>query len=459
MRALLKNRFVLFTTYFLAVLFIYTGVSKLLDVGIFQSQIAQSAMLAPYASILAWLVPVVELLLAGLLLINNTRIWGLLGGAVLMLGFTVYVYLIWTYSPSLPCSCGGVLEAMDWETHLYFNLGTTLLAGTAWYIDSDQTNHYTVLVTSSVGILGLVLLLFYSQPQPSILQDDSFTRRHQENTLTPIAEQKLAFNSYYVAGVTDSLVYLGNSTGFTHGIVWNYKTNDTTHFRIRIPNAPEQFVSLPKWQVHEDYFFMGEGVSPSLYRGKVGKWEAQEFMDGVPYYNDLVVIKEEEFIIRTFQSSIQKDVLANYWNTKPYIIMNDVLEQDIENIYQTDGSLIWDSKQRKASYLYFYKNRIIHWNEDFSNQETTNLLYDIVAEIKTHKSRDGTYLRETDQNPFHTKLRTWNKKYYILSNIMGTEESLYDFNRNSTLDIYDSTYIKSKRIPNKNGEKASDFYV
>src|SRR5699024_6594437 len=80
-------------------------------------------------------------------------------------------------------------------------------------------------------------------------------------------------------------------------------------------------------------------------------------------------------------------------------------------------------------------------------------------EIKTHKSRDGTYLRETDQNPFHTKLRTWNKKYYILSNIMGTEESLYDFNRNSTLDIYDSTYIKSKRIPNKNGEKASDFYV
>src|SRR5699024_9558400 len=155
----------------------------------------------------------------------------------------------------------------------------------------------TVLVTSSVGIIGLVLLLFYTQPQPSILQDDSFTRRYQENTLTPIAEQKLEFNSYYVAGVTDSLVYLGNSTGFTHGIVWNYRTNDTTHFKIRIPNAPEQFASLPKWQVFEDYFFIGEGVSPSLYRGKTSDWIATEFMHAVPYYSDIVVLDSTEFII------------------------------------------------------------------------------------------------------------------------------------------------------------------
>src|SRR5690625_3650542 len=180
MRVLLKNRFVLITTYFLAVLFIYTVVSKLLDMGIFQSQIAQSAMLAPYSSILAWLVPVVELLLAGLLLISSTRVWGLLGSAVLMLGFTIYVYLIWTYSHSLPCSCGGVLESMYRDTHLYYNLATTLLAGTAWYIDSNQTKNYTVLVTSSVGIIGLVLLLFYTQPQPSILQDESFTLIYKE---------------------------------------------------------------------------------------------------------------------------------------------------------------------------------------------------------------------------------------------------------------------------------------
>src|SRR5699024_2242466 len=104
MKSLIRNTIIQGVTYLLALLFIYTGVSKLLDIGIFQSQIAQSAMLAPYAKVLAWVVPIVELILAGLLLISRTRVWGLMGSAVLMLGFTIYVYLIWTYSPTLPCS-------------------------------------------------------------------------------------------------------------------------------------------------------------------------------------------------------------------------------------------------------------------------------------------------------------------------------------------------------------------
>src|SRR5699024_3908252 len=156
MKSLIRNSIIQGVSYLLALLFIYTGVSKLLDIGIFQSQIAQSAMLAPYAKILAWVVPLVELILAGMLLISGTRLWGLLGSTVLMLGFTIYVYLIWTYSSSLPCSCGCVLEAMEWEALLYFNLGFTLLATWAWYLESDAKKNYILLVTSSLGMLALV---------------------------------------------------------------------------------------------------------------------------------------------------------------------------------------------------------------------------------------------------------------------------------------------------------------
>src|SRR5690625_2928252 len=194
---------------------------------------------------------------------------------------------------------------MDWETHLYFNLATTLLAGTAWYIDSNQTKNYTVLVTSSVGIIGLVLLLFYTQPQPSILQDESFTRIYKEKALEEKASQKLAYNSYYVAGVNDSLVYLGNSTGFTHGLVWNYHTNDTIHISLQLPDAPDNFASLPKWQVHGKYFYIGEGVSPSLYRGKTSGWTGRGFMPAVPYYSDIVVLDSTEVLIRVVHAGTE----------------------------------------------------------------------------------------------------------------------------------------------------------
>ena len=42
---------------------------------------------------------------------------------------------------------------------------------------------------------------------------------------------------------------------------------------------------------------------------------------------------------------------------------------------------------------------------------------------------------------------------------MGAKESLDDFNRNSTIDIYDNIYRESVRIPNRNREKVNDFYI
>src|SRR5699024_8654745 len=107
---------------------------------------------------------------------------------------------------------------------------------------------------------------------------------------------RLPYNSYYIAGINDSLVYLGNSTGFTHGLQWNYQTNDTLSFQIKINNAPEQFASLPKWQVAGDWFYIGEGVTPSLFKGKVTDWTAYELMSFIPYYTDLVVTDSASFI-------------------------------------------------------------------------------------------------------------------------------------------------------------------
>lgn len=440
-------------------LFVYAAVSKLLDLGIFQSQIAQSAMLAPYAKVLAWLVPVIELLLAVLLFISHTRVWGLLGSAVLMFGFTIYVYLIWTFSPSLPCSCGVLLEAMDWEAHLYFNFGFTFLGICAWYLESGNKRNNALLLTGTFGMLALVLTLFFSQPQPQILRDESFTRSYQKGILEEITSQKLAYNSYYIAGVNDSLVYLGNSTGFMHGLVWNYKTGDTTHISLQLPDAPDNFASLPKWQVYGDYFFIGEGVTPSIYRGKVGEWIATEFMAAVPYYSDIIVMDSTEFIIRAMQASTQKNVLATYNNIEPYVQIYDVLEQDSGNLFQADGNVVWDAEQEQLSYLYFYKNRIDHWNKDFSNPQSTGLLYNLTADIRSHQGRDGTHLRKTTYSPFHSKLEKWNNKYYVLSDVMGAEENINVFKGSSAIDIYGNTYLESIRIPNKNGEKASDFYI
>lgn len=118
----IKNSVVLTVSYLYVLLFVYAAVSKLLDFENFQVQLGQSPLLSTYASIISWLVPAIELFIVFLILLPTTRLYGLFGSFILMVMFTVYIYLILTYSSFVPCSCGGVLEKMTWNQHLLFNI-------------------------------------------------------------------------------------------------------------------------------------------------------------------------------------------------------------------------------------------------------------------------------------------------------------------------------------------------
>ena len=104
-----------------SVLFAYTASSKLLGLSDFKVQLAQTGFLAPFAGWIAWSVPLVEILLAILLLGKAFRLAALYGALVLMTLFTTYIAWMLRFSDHIPCSCGGVIPSMGWETHLVFN--------------------------------------------------------------------------------------------------------------------------------------------------------------------------------------------------------------------------------------------------------------------------------------------------------------------------------------------------
>lgn len=112
-------------------LFVYAAISKLLDYENFQIQLGQSPLLSAFAGWLSWLVPASELAIAVLLSLRCSRTFALFCGYTLMMMFTAYIYIILNFSSYTPCSCGGVLEKMSWETHLLFNFGFVILGAAA----------------------------------------------------------------------------------------------------------------------------------------------------------------------------------------------------------------------------------------------------------------------------------------------------------------------------------------
>jgi hypothetical protein len=105
----------------------YTAASKLLDFTRFRAVLSASPLIAKGAGTLAGLLVAAELTVVLLLIFPRTRLWGLYASFVLLILFTSYLGYMVLYTPHLPCSCGGVLEALSWKEHILLNLVLLIL--------------------------------------------------------------------------------------------------------------------------------------------------------------------------------------------------------------------------------------------------------------------------------------------------------------------------------------------
>lgn len=125
-------------------LFVYTGISKLAGHKAFERTLSTSPVIKMGAGIIAWFIPLAELITAGLLLFAVTRKAGMIAAIVLMTGFTMYIGYMLLFSSTLPCSCGGILSQMNWHTHFWFNL-ILLVLGITGYYTTNKTNRFIAI--------------------------------------------------------------------------------------------------------------------------------------------------------------------------------------------------------------------------------------------------------------------------------------------------------------------------
>lgn len=122
-----------FNPFFIAaigLLFMYAGISKLLDFNNFIVQLDSSPLIPDSLTlIVARGLPILEILIAiGLCFDATRKLCSYLTFAV-MLGFTVYLVVLIMFFENVPCSCGGILGKMSYPVHIIFNIVFTAIAG------------------------------------------------------------------------------------------------------------------------------------------------------------------------------------------------------------------------------------------------------------------------------------------------------------------------------------------
>ena len=133
-----RNTFTTITIFLLIFLWVYTAIHKLVNIEYNVAVLKRSPFLNSFSHVLAVVIPLAELIAAGLLLSTLTRQKGLYMSLILLLIFSLYIITAMLFASWLPCTCGGIIESLTWNQHLVFN--STFIIATALSIKYNSLN-------------------------------------------------------------------------------------------------------------------------------------------------------------------------------------------------------------------------------------------------------------------------------------------------------------------------------
>ena len=452
-------------SYLFILLFLYAGVSKLLDFENFSYQLAQSPLLGAFASQIAWMVPAVELLIALLLMAKRFRVVALYASFALMCTFTAYIFITLNFSDFVPCSCGGVLETMSWKQHLIFNLFFIVLAGLTILLcrRKGMGKRFFVLIVLSVLSSGLITGLFLFSER-KMHRNNAFQRRFVPQPLEFVNAIDLNYNSYYFAGITDSLIYLGNVTAPLNLMEIDLTLKNKTRHIIQLDamDLPYQRILI---NVHDPIFYVSDGNVPVLLKGTTDNWKAHTLLYNEFYFSSLIPVKENLLIIKTIDGKTKQQVLGSYNLGSRNLIKNfSLLKSEKSKIFGTDGQLLYDAISNQLVYIYYYKNEYIVFDNEL-NLTLQGRTIDTITQAKLELIQNSE-TKETKVSGTAVVVNKYaaiaNEYLYIISERLGAYEKNESLDQATIVDVYkylDQTYQFSFYIYNYKHSKVSQFLI
>jgi len=438
-----KNTFIGVGSYLFVFLFLYAAVSKLLDFETFTVQLAQSPLLSAYAGFIAWAVPGIEITIALLLVFERFRLFALYAAFTLMVMFTAYIYIILNFSDFIPCSCGGVLEKLSWTQHLFFNIFFIILAAVSVFFADRYSAKKTLLLLAILAIIGIgTVALLFAFSEKKMHRNNAFQRRYIPHPIEKIHSIDLKYSSFYFSGIGDGKIYLGNNTAplLLTIIDSSFKTTEKIMVHLDQMELPYRSVQV---KVVPPNFYVADGTVPILLMGRTETWEAKTKMKGNFYFNQWQPIDSTKIAVKSNSSKTGENIVGVIEIGEPIkgYFSNELLEKQIDGIFDTDGMLFFNNELKKIIYTYSYRNEYIVTDEDLKlnfRGKTIDTIRKAQLQLIENVSRNQTKLgRGTIR--VNNSMATEEGNLYLSSPRLGKFEPEEMLDEASIIDVYDLT--------------------
>ncbi|SDX74784.1 MauE/DoxX family redox-associated membrane protein [Flavobacterium degerlachei] len=455
-------------------LFVYAAISKLLDFENFRVQLGQSPLLSAFAGWISWGVPIVELFICLLLIFPKWRIFGLFSALSLMTMFTAYIFILLNYSSFVPCSCGGILEKLGWTEHLIFNLFFVLLAVLGLLLGTHQNNsfmgrmkpsfYFLTILFSLLFSVGAVVVLFVSSEE-IMHHENPFIRRYPHHPIALTHTADLKFNSYYFAGYANDRVYLGNYTDPLHVLSMDTTLQHRQILKIAFDRTDIPF-RMAKVLVRAPYFYLMDGTVPTIFRGDITDWKVRKELKGCPNFTLAEPIDSITIAFRSNSSKNGAHVLGFFSSGRPSKIhcAPQLLQKQIDGIFDTDGMLQYSKELNRIVYVYFYRNQFIVADKNATLDYRGNTI-DTVAHAKIKIAYlKGKTERKMAAPPLTVNAHTaiCNNLLFVHSKVPGRYENNTLWKQASIIDVYDlkkNAYVMSFPVYKIDNKELQSLFV
>lgn len=447
-------------------LFVYAAVTKLMDFQTFQSQLGQSPLLAAFAAIVSWGVIVIELLVALLVSIKKTRLLGLYVAYFLMTLFTAYIVIILNFTPFVPCSCGGVLEALGWTEHLVFNCVFIALALLVIAFMEKASLRKICLRLFLVLITGIgIMIVLFTTSAREIKRNNAFQRTYIPHALEKIGEYQLESNAFYIAGVDSSTIYLGNYNAPLYLKALSIDLKQVRDFKIEIDNYELPYKRV-RIEVRPPHFFVGDGTVPILFMGATKDWKATLFSHEDAFFYQFAFLDSMSLAVLTTSTKTNANTLGIIHKEQDNVDLKlhpQVLKNQIDGTFDTDGQLLWNELTQQVLYVYYYRNQFEVADKGLNfifTGKTIDTVSTAVLDIAHYNAHNESKLGNAILvNRF---ANSYGQYLYINSDRLGKYEDDEVLSSASIIDQYhikNNSYIHSFYFYHQYGEKLREFKV
>jgi hypothetical protein len=314
--------------------------------------------------------------------------------------------------------------------------------------------------------VGSILILYAIADKPNRVKN-GFIRNVRTGVAFVDKSIDVKYANYYIAGITEREIFLGNFQAPLHLLRVDRALKDTQSLKLTVSSPGRCAWDKTRIIVNDTNIYVAEGETPAYFRSTTRSLELERFFEKGDYFVVTQNISPSSFISRTVVLDENKkgnNAILKSMQDTPYVhLAKDALKPQLDGIYSTDGVLSYDKGSHTVVYTYRFRNEFITLDTNLNvllrgHTIDTNR----TAKIRVTTTSKGESLLSAPPNNVNALCRVSGSKLYILSTLLSDNEEYAILRENNIIDVYDLTngkYLYSFYVPRFEKSRLYDFQV